>query len=212
MAPLLRRIVELDGHPCGKRQASPTTWIIPHDTGDQLPDAEITSPNNFQAVPSNFATRVNKKVCVRATRSRPRRHASPRPSPAGGYVERAYLSREAPVMAGEADSVVRVCSKSEVAPGSVKAFAVGDKTLAVYNIDGTFYATDDECTHAAASLADGMIEGDVIECCMHMGSFHIPTGMVMQPPCEVPLRTYQVVLRDEDVFADLTHNAAGEAV
>ena len=40
----------------------------------------------------------------------------------------------------------------------------------------------------------------------------IPTGMVMQPPCEVPLRTYQVVLRDEDVFADLTHNAAGEAV
>ena len=78
-------------------------------------------------------------------------------------------------MAGEADSVVRVCSKSEVAPGSVKAFAVGDKTLAVYNIDGTFYVTDDECTHAAASLADGMIEGDVIECCMHMGSFHIPT-------------------------------------
>jgi len=42
-------------------------------------------------------------------------------------------------MAPEADSVVRVCSKSEVTPGSVKAFAVGDKTLAVYNIDGTFY-------------------------------------------------------------------------
>jgi hypothetical protein len=40
-------------------------------------------------------------------------------------------------MSGEADSVVRVCSQSEVAPGSVKAFAVGDKTLAVYNIDGT---------------------------------------------------------------------------
>ena len=92
----------------------------------------------------------------------------------------------------------------------VKAFAVGDKTLAVYNIDGTFYATDDECTHAAASLADGMIEGDVIECCMHMGSFHIPTGKVMQPPCEVQLRTYQVVLKDEDLFADLTRNAAGK--
>jgi Rieske Fe-S protein len=68
----------------------------------------------------------------------------------------------------------------------------------------------DECTHAAASLADGMIDGDVIECCMHMGSFHIPTGKVMQPPCEVPLRTYQVVLKDEDVFADLKRNAAGE--
>jgi nitrite reductase/ring-hydroxylating ferredoxin subunit len=115
-----------------------------------------------------------------------------------------------PVMAEEANSVVRVCAKSEVAPGSVRAFAVGDKTLAVYNIDGTFYVTDDECTHAAASLADGMIDGDVIECCMHMGSFHIPSGKVVEPPCEVPLRTYQVVLRDEDVFADLGRNAAGE--
>jgi nitrite reductase/ring-hydroxylating ferredoxin subunit len=115
-----------------------------------------------------------------------------------------------PVMADEANSVVRVCAKSEVAPGSVRAFAVGDKTLAVYNIDGTFYVTDDECTHAAASLADGMIDGDVIECCMHMGSFHIPSGKVVEPPCEVPLRTYQVVLRDEDVFADLGRNAAGE--
>src|SRR5271169_4337455 len=151
-----------------------------------------------------------KKFAVRATRSRPRRHALPRPSPAGGYVERAYLSREAFVMFGEVDSVVRVCSQSEVAPGSVKAFAVGDKTLAVYNIDGTFYATDDECTHAAASLADGMIDGDVIECCMHMGSFHVPSGKVVEPPCEVPLRTYQVVLGDEDVFADLGRNAAGE--
>ena len=110
-------------------------------------------------------------------------------------------------MADEANSVVRVCAKSEVAPGSVRAFAVGDKTLAVYNVDGTFYVTDDECTHAAASLADGMIDGDVIEC---WGSFHIPSGKVVEPPCEVPLRTYQVVLRDEDVFADLGRNAAGE--
>jgi nitrite reductase/ring-hydroxylating ferredoxin subunit len=45
---------------------------------------------------------------------------------------------------------------------------------------------------------------------MHMGSFHIPTGKVAEPPCEAPLRTYQVVLRDEDVFADLGRNAAGE--
>ena len=39
--------------------------------------------------------------------------------------------------------------RADVAPGSVKAFAVGPNTLAVYNIDGTFYVTDDVCTHAA---------------------------------------------------------------
>ena len=113
-------------------------------------------------------------------------------------------------MADVAEGMVRVCSQSDVAPGTVKAFPVGAAMLAVYNIDGTFYATDDECTHAAASLADGMVEGDTIECCMHMGSFHIPTGNVVAPPCEVPLRTYQVVLKDADVFVDLKRSAAGE--
>jgi ethylbenzene dioxygenase ferredoxin component len=113
-------------------------------------------------------------------------------------------------MTDNAESVVRVCSKSEVAPGSVKAFAVGGNTLAVYNVDGTFYVTDDECTHAAASLADGMLEGDVIECCMHFGAFHVPTGKVMQAPCEVALRTYQVLPKGDDIFVDLSRNAAGE--
>jgi ethylbenzene dioxygenase ferredoxin component len=112
-------------------------------------------------------------------------------------------------MADSADSVVRVCSKSEVEPGSVKAFAVGANTLAVYNIEGAYYVTDDECTHAAASLADGILEGDVIECCMHMGSFHVPTGEVVQPPCEVPLRTYKVLVKDNDIFVDLSQDAAG---
>jgi len=110
----------------------------------------------------------------------------------------------------DAESVVRVCAQSEVAPGSVKAVAVGAHTLAVYNIDGTYYVTDDECTHAAASLADGILEGDIIECCMHFGSFHVPTGRPVQAPCEVPLRTYQVLPRDDDIFVDLSRNAAGE--
>jgi nitrite reductase/ring-hydroxylating ferredoxin subunit len=117
---------------------------------------------------------------------------------------------EVALMADHAESVVRVCATSDVAPGSVKAFAVGSNTLAVYNIDGTFYVTDDECTHAAASLADGMLDGDVIECCMHFGSFHVPTGKVMQAPCEVALRTYQVVLKGDDILVDLGRNAAGE--
>jgi nitrite reductase/ring-hydroxylating ferredoxin subunit len=113
-------------------------------------------------------------------------------------------------MAENAETIVRVCAKADVSAGSVKAFAIGGNTLAVYNIDGAYYVTDDECTHAAASLADGMLEGDVIECCMHMGSFHVPTGKVLEPPCEVPLRTYQVVLKDSDIFVDLGRNAAGE--
>ncbi|HEY2532365.1 MAG TPA: non-heme iron oxygenase ferredoxin subunit [Xanthobacteraceae bacterium] len=107
-------------------------------------------------------------------------------------------------------NVVRVCAQADVAPQTVKAFEVGDRRLAVYNIDGKFYATDDECTHASASLADGMLEGDVIECSMHFGAFNVRTGAVEAPPCSVALRTYKVVLEGEDVFVDLDRDAAGE--
>src|SRR6516165_1497884 len=99
-----------------------------------------------------------------------------------------------------ANNIVRVCAKSEIAPDSVKAFDVG----------GRYYVTEDECTHASASLADGMLDGDVIECAVHMGAFHVPTGEVKAPPCAMALRTYKVELNEDDVLVDLDRNAAGE--
>jgi ethylbenzene dioxygenase ferredoxin component len=109
-----------------------------------------------------------------------------------------------------ADNVVRVCAQSDIAPETVKAYDVSDHRLAVFNIDGKFYITDDECTHASASLAEGMLEGDVIECCLHFAAFHVPTGAVKAPPASLALRTYKVVLNGDDVFVDLDKNAAGE--
>ena len=92
----------------------------------------------------------------------------------------------------------------------MKAFDVGNNRLAVYNIDGKFYVTDDECTHASASLADGMLDGDVIECCVHFGAFHVPTGEARAAPCEVALRTYKVLMQGDDIYVDLNRNAADE--
>jgi nitrite reductase/ring-hydroxylating ferredoxin subunit len=109
-----------------------------------------------------------------------------------------------------ANNIVRICAQSEVAPDSAKAFEVGDKRLAVFNIGGRFYVTDDECTHASASLADGMLDGEVIECAMHLGAFHVPTGEVKAPPCAVALRTYKVIREGDDVLVDLDRDAAGE--
>ncbi len=108
------------------------------------------------------------------------------------------------------DGVVRICAQEDIAPDSVRAFDVGDRRLAVFNIAGAFYVTDDECTHASASLAEGMLDGDTIECAVHMGAFHVPTGEVKSPPCQVALRTYKVVLKDGAVFADLDRDAAGK--
>ena len=109
-----------------------------------------------------------------------------------------------------AENVVRVCSQAEVAPESAKAFEVGDLRLAVFNIGGTFYVTDDECTHASASLADGILDGDIIECSLHFGAFDVRNGAVKAPPCSIALRTYKVVLQGDDIHVDLDRNADGD--
>lgn len=109
-----------------------------------------------------------------------------------------------------AENVVRVCAQAEIGPETVQAFEVGDHRLAVFHIGGKFYVTDDECTHASASLADGMLDGDVIECSLHFGAFDVKTGEVKAPPCAFALRTYQVLLQGDDVYVDLDKDAAGE--
>src|ERR1700722_6844725 len=109
-----------------------------------------------------------------------------------------------------ADNIVRICAQADIAPDAVQAFEVEDRQLAVFNIAGKFYVTDDECTHASASLADGMLEGTTIECAVHLGAFNVVTGAVEAPPCAVALRTYKVVLQGDDVCVDLDRDAAGE--
>jgi nitrite reductase/ring-hydroxylating ferredoxin subunit len=108
-----------------------------------------------------------------------------------------------------ADTLVKVCPTSEVPENSVKSFEVGNNVIAVYNVGGTFYATDNECTHGAASLADGILEGDTIECALHFGAFNVKTGEAVQAPCFTPLRTYKVVVENGQVCVDL-EKTAGE--
>ncbi len=98
--------------------------------------------------------------------------------------------------------------KGELPPGQVRKQMVGGCELAVYNIDGTYYATQDGCTHATASLSEGeIVDGDLIACPVHDGTFHIPSGQPMSWPCEVALRTYKVELQGDDVLVNLSQEA-----
>lgn len=93
---------------------------------------------------------------------------------------------------------------AELQPGCVRKVESSGTEVAVYNLDGKFYATSNMCTHATASLADGEIVGDdCIACPVHFGEFHIPTGQALTFPCTVDLRTYKVIEEGDDVYADL---------
>ncbi|AMB85087.1 (2Fe-2S)-binding protein [Pseudomonas agarici] len=98
---------------------------------------------------------------------------------------------------------VRICRTDEVEPGNALYVEAGDLELAVFNIDGEFYVTDDRCTHGPGSLSEGYLDECVIECDFHNGKFDVRTGEVLAPPCMVPLKTYQVVVQGDVVLIEL---------
>ena len=95
-----------------------------------------------------------------------------------------------------------LCSTADVAPGAAIRVEAGGLTLAVYNIDGEFYCTDDLCTHGPGSLSEGYIDGDVVECNFHNGQFNIRTGEVVSPPCMIPIKTYKTVVEGDRILIE----------
>src|SRR5512138_364171 len=91
---------------------------------------------------------------------------------------------------------IELCSTAEVAPGAALRVEAAGLALAVFNLDGEFFVTDDNCTHGPGLLSEGFIEGDVVECNFHNGQFNIKTGEVVSPPCMVPIKTYKAIVEN----------------
>ena len=99
-------------------------------------------------------------------------------------------------------SRIDLCAAAEVTPGNALRVETGGLVLAVFNLDGEFYVTDDQCTHGPGSLSEGFIDGDVIECNFHNGQFNIKTGEVVSPPCMIPVKTYKAMVENGRVIIE----------
>ena len=86
----------------------------------------------------------------------------------------------------------KVANAADIPAAGALQVSVGDELIAVYNLDGKFYAINDICTHQQANLSDGFIDGENIECPLHQALFNIPTGKVLREPAVVDLKTYSV--------------------
>ena len=79
---------------------------------------------------------------------------------------------------------------SEVPPGS--ALLVGD--VAVFNVAGSFCATQEKCTHRLGPLSKGKLDGSTVTCPNHGAQFNVCTGEVLRGPAQDPLQTYRVIV------------------
>ena len=67
----------------------------------------------------------------------------------------------------------KVCNLEDVSEGEALQIETFEEAIAVYNVGGQIFATQDRCTHGDWSLADGFLEDGVIECTLHWASFSV---------------------------------------
>jgi 3-phenylpropionate/trans-cinnamate dioxygenase ferredoxin component len=88
---------------------------------------------------------------------------------------------------------IRACSVDELDEGAAIRLDC-EPPIAVFRTATGYYAIDDTCSHAKASLSEGYLEDDVIECPVHMAGFCLRTGRPMGPPATKPVSTYPVTI------------------
>ena len=85
-----------------------------------------------------------------------------------------------------------VAPADDLTPGDYRVVDIDDALIAVFNIDGEFYAIEDVCTHDYETLTGGCIEGSQIICRRHGARFNIKTGEALTPPAYEPVATLPV--------------------
>ncbi len=94
---------------------------------------------------------------------------------------------------------VRVAQVGEIPEGGVKVVYVQDVAVAVFHVDGGYHAIEDLCTHDGGPLAEGELDGCVIECPRHGARFDIRSGAVLAMPATSPIPTYEVRVEGDEI-------------
>ena len=84
-------------------------------------------------------------------------------------------------------------------PGKAITVDVEGLRIALFNIGGTYYAIDDTCPHAGASLAEGDVSGITVECPLHSARFDLATGRVLSPPADNDVAAYKVLVAGDEI-------------
>jgi nitrite reductase/ring-hydroxylating ferredoxin subunit len=97
---------------------------------------------------------------------------------------------------------VQVADVSDIQSGSGLRVEVGGEAVALWNVDGEIYATQDACTHEETSLTEGDLWAEVIECPLHGAQFDVRSGAVLCLPAIFPLKTYPVKVEGDAVYIE----------
>lgn len=96
-------------------------------------------------------------------------------------------------------ALTTVANVNDVPAGQGVEVAVGGKTIALFNLDGKFYALDNTCTHAGGPLSEGECAGSEVTCPWHGARFDLTTGAALSGPARQGVTAYKVQLNGDNI-------------
>jgi len=106
---------------------------------------------------------------------------------------------------------VEVAKTADLEEGQGTKLCHGGRVVAVFRAEGEFYAIDDRCTHAEASLSDGEVFDTEVECPLHGAIFDLASGEALTFPATRPVETYLTRVEGDKVWVEIPENQAGSA-
>ena len=98
---------------------------------------------------------------------------------------------------------VKAAKSDEIAPGQGKMVELNGKKIAIFNVEGAFYAINDTCTHRGGPLSQGAVSGTTVVCPWHGAQYDLKTGGVLTPPAPQGVARYNVVVEGDEVRIEL---------
>lgn len=97
---------------------------------------------------------------------------------------------------------IKIAATHDVPAGQGRTVEAGGKTLALFNVDGAFYAIDNTCSHRGGPLGEGDLEDRVVTCPWHAWQWDVTTGANVNNPA-VKVACFPVTVEDGAIFVDL---------
>jgi 3-phenylpropionate/trans-cinnamate dioxygenase ferredoxin component len=123
--------------------------------------------------------------------------------PAAGRSSSGGRGLNKPMTAASGVRRVDLCALDDVPPGTMKLCEVGDDLVLVVNLAGQLHATQGICSHQYFELDNGFLTGDSITCALHLSRFSLADGEPLDPPAELPLAMYPVVVEEGRVLIEV---------
>ena len=98
---------------------------------------------------------------------------------------------------------VPVARLDDVAPGTMLMVQVDGADILLVNLDGKIQATQGICSHEYFELDKGFLTGYTLTCALHLSRFDLETGEALDPPAELPLQTYPVIIEGDQIVLEL---------